>query len=86
VLSADKSGAPLVTHSVDQRGVLVVSVAPGNGATPLTGEGLLLIIEVEGVAPGEATLAFDTDKLHFVATDGRSVRAAAAPARLRVVQ
>jgi len=87
VLSADKAGAPLVTHTIDPRGVLVVSVAPASGATPLAGEGLLLIIEVEGLAAGEGTISLDADKVHFVATDGRSVRAmAAVPARLKVVQ
>ncbi|HEX7177879.1 MAG TPA: secretin N-terminal domain-containing protein [Pyrinomonadaceae bacterium] len=87
VLSADKTGAPLVTHTIDPKGVLVVSVAPASGATPLAGEGLLLIIEVEGLAAGEGTISIDADKVHFIATDGRSVRArAAVPARLKVVQ
>ena len=87
VLSADKAGAPLVTHTIDSKGVLVVSVAPASGATPLAGEGLLLIIEVEGLAVGEATISLDADKVHFVATDGRTVRArATAPARLKVIQ
>ncbi|HEX8292386.1 MAG TPA: secretin N-terminal domain-containing protein, partial [Pyrinomonadaceae bacterium] len=52
-LAGDKSGAPVVTQSVDPSGVLVVSVAPAAGAPALTGEGLLLVIEVEGLAPGE---------------------------------
>ena len=87
VLSTDKAGAPLVNHTIDQKGVLVVSVAPASGATPLAGEGLLLIIEVEGLAAGEATISLDADKVHLIATDGRTVRARpAAPARLKVVQ
>jgi general secretion pathway protein D len=75
VLTAEKSSAPVLTQSIDsERGVLVVSVSPAAGAAPLTGEGLLLIFEVEGLAPGDAALAFDSDKVHFIATDGRVVR------------
>jgi general secretion pathway protein D len=85
-LAGDKSGAPVVTQSVDPSGVLVVSVAPAAGAPALTGEGLLLVIEVEGLAPGETGLQFDADKVHLVATDGRTVRARTTPGRFRVTQ
>ncbi|HEX8117424.1 MAG TPA: secretin N-terminal domain-containing protein, partial [Pyrinomonadaceae bacterium] len=43
------SGAPVLTQSVDPSGVLVVSAVPAAGAPALTGEGLLLVIEVEGL-------------------------------------
>ena len=85
-LSADKSAAPVVTHTIDPKGVLVLSIAPGAGAQPLAGEGLLLVVEVEGLAAGEALLQFDADKVVIVATDGRTVRATASPARLKVIQ
>jgi hypothetical protein len=85
-LAADKAGAPVVTQSVDASGVLVVSVAPAAGAPPLTGEGLLLVIEVEGLAPGETGLLFDADKVHLVATDGRIVRPRTTPGRFKVTQ
>jgi general secretion pathway protein D len=85
-LAGDKAGAPVVTQSVDPSGVLVVSVAPAAGAPALTGEGLLLVIEVEGLAPGETGLQFDADKVHLVATDGRTVRARTTPGRFRVTQ
>ncbi|HEX8501417.1 MAG TPA: secretin N-terminal domain-containing protein [Pyrinomonadaceae bacterium] len=80
------AGAPAVTQSVDPSGVLVVSVSPAAGAQPLTGEGLLLVIEVEGLAPGETGLQFDADKVHFVATDGRTVRPRTTPGRFKVTQ
>ncbi|MFN2416646.1 MAG: secretin N-terminal domain-containing protein [Pyrinomonadaceae bacterium] len=80
------AGAPVVTQSVDPSGVLVVSVSPAAGAPPLTGEGLLLVIEVEGLAPGETGLQFDADKVHLVATDGRTVRPRTTPGRLKVIQ
>ncbi|HEX8338649.1 MAG TPA: secretin N-terminal domain-containing protein [Pyrinomonadaceae bacterium] len=84
-LAGDKS-APAVTHSVDPSGVLVVSVAPAAGSPALTGGGLLLVIEVEGLAPGETGLQFDVDKVHFVATDGRTVRPRTNPGRFKVTQ
>jgi len=87
LLSADKAGAPTLTQSLDAaRGVLVVSVAPGTGAGPLTGEGLLLVLEVEALAAGDTTLGFDADKVHFIATDGRAVRPRFAATTLRVTQ
>jgi general secretion pathway protein D len=87
VLSADKSGAPVLTQSVDaSKGVLVVSVVPASGAQPLTGEGLLLVIEVEALSPGDAVIQFDADKLHLIATDGRTVSPKAATGRIKVTQ
>jgi general secretion pathway protein D len=85
-LAGDKAGAPVVTQSVDPSGVLVVSVSPAAGAPALTGEGLLLVIEVEGLAPGETGLQFDADKVHLVATDGRTVRPRTTPGRFKVTQ
>ena len=85
-LAADKSGAPVVTQSVDPVGVLVFSVSPAAGAQPLTGEGLLLFIEVEGLAAGDGSLRFDADKVHLIATDGRSVVARATGGQLKVTQ
>ena len=87
VLSADKSGAPVLTQSVDaSKGVLVVSVVPASGAQPLTGEGLLLVIDVEALSPGDAVIQFDADKLHLIATDGRTVSPKAATGRIKVTQ
>jgi general secretion pathway protein D len=85
-LTGAGTNAPVVTQSVDPSGVLVVSVAPAAGAPALTGEGLLLVIEVEGLAPGETGLQFDADKVHLVATDGRVVRARTTPGRFKVTQ
>ncbi|MBV9927070.1 MAG: hypothetical protein JOZ96_18775 [Acidobacteria bacterium] len=80
------SGAPVLTQSVDPSGVLVVSVVPAAGAPALTGEGLLLVVEVEGLAAGETGLQFDADKVHLVATDGRTVRLRTTPGRFKVTQ
>ncbi len=86
ILTGDKATAPSVTQSVDQSGVLVVSVAPAAGAAPLTGEGLLLIIEVEALAAGEGSLTFDAGKVHLIATDGRTIRAKVSESRIKVTQ
>lgn len=87
VLSNDKTAAPVLTQSTDaEKGVLFLSVSPASGAQPLTGEGLLLVIEVEALALGEALLQFDADKLHLIATDGRTVRPKAADGRIKVTQ
>ena len=85
-LAADKSGAPVLTQSIDPKGVLVVSVSPAAGAQPLTGEGLLLVIEVEALAAGDASLRFDADKVHLIATDGRSVAPRVSAGKLKVTQ
>ncbi|HEV2705555.1 MAG TPA: secretin N-terminal domain-containing protein [Pyrinomonadaceae bacterium] len=83
-LGADKALAPVVTHTIDPSGVLVVSVAPAAGASPLTGAGLLLIIEVEGLGVGESVFNFDAGKVHLVASDGRAVQVKVNESRLKV--
>jgi len=64
----------------------VVSVSPAAGAQPLTGEGLLVVIEVEALAAGDASLQFDADKVHLIATDGRGVVTRVSASRLKVTQ
>src|SRR3989440_9399042 len=86
ILAADKPGAPVLTQSLDPSGVLLVSVAPAPGAQPLTGEGLLLVIEVEALAQGDAALQFDADKVHLIATDGRTVRPRVSASKFKVTQ
>ncbi|MDT7777832.1 MAG: ral secretion pathway protein [Acidobacteriota bacterium] len=85
-LAGDKALAPTLTQSVDPSGVLLVTVAPAAGAPPLTGEGLLLVIEIEGLAAGETSLQFDAEKVHLIATDGRTVRPRVTPGRFKVTQ
>jgi type II secretory pathway component GspD/PulD (secretin) len=86
VLAADKSLAPVLTQSVDPSGVLLVSVSPAAGAQPLTGEGLLVVVEVEALAPGDSGLQFDADKVHLIATDGRTVNAKVSGGKFKVTQ
>jgi hypothetical protein len=86
VFAADRSLAPVLTQSVDPSGVLLVSVSPAAGAQPLTGEGLLVVVEVEALAPGDSGLQFDADKVHLVATDGRAVRPQVSGGKFKVTQ
>jgi len=85
MLTAEKA-APVLTQSVDPSGVLLVSVAPAAGAPPLTGEGLLVIVEVEALVAGESALSFDADKVHLIATDGRAVRPRLTASKFKVTQ
>ncbi|MGH9901519.1 MAG: cohesin domain-containing protein, partial [Pyrinomonadaceae bacterium] len=82
----NQSGAPVVTQSIDPKGVLLVSIAPPAGGSPLTGEGVLLFIEVEGVGVGETAVSFDAGKMYLIATDGRNILTQAVEAQLKVVQ
>jgi general secretion pathway protein D len=62
-----------VTHTVTPEGLLVITVTPDASAAPLSGAGLLLSVEVEALAGGDAPLRFEADDVHVVATDGRKV-------------
>ncbi|HKS29398.1 MAG TPA: secretin N-terminal domain-containing protein [Pyrinomonadaceae bacterium] len=74
LLAAGADGAqPILTQSVDAKGLLIVSVAPASGSQPLTGAGVLIFIDLEAVAPGETSFSFDKNNVHLVAADGRSV-------------
>jgi general secretion pathway protein D len=87
MLTAEKASAPTLMQSVDATtGVLLVSIAPAAGAPPLTGEGLLVIVEVEALAAGESALSFDAEKVHLFATDGRAVRPRLTASKFRVTQ
>ena len=72
-LFANTKSEPMITHAVDQKGGLLLSIAPGMGAAPMSGAGVLLVIEVEAVGVGESPLSFGADDVHFVASDGRNV-------------
>ncbi|MBD0369263.1 MAG: hypothetical protein ICV60_00300 [Pyrinomonadaceae bacterium] len=74
LLATGEGGAqPILTQSVDAKGLLLVSVAPPAGAQPITGAGVLVFIEVEALATGESIFSFDKNNVHLVAADGRTV-------------
>jgi hypothetical protein len=82
-LFANAKTAPSLTQSMDQNGMLLVSLAPAAGS-PVSGEGALLNIEFEAIAAGDSMLAFDLANVHLVASDGRSILLQVEPVRLTV--
>ncbi len=67
---ANAKTAPTLTQSIDEHGMLVVSLTPADGSI-VSGEGSLLNIDVEANAVGNSALAFDLANVHVVAKDGR---------------
>ncbi|HVF28768.1 MAG TPA: secretin N-terminal domain-containing protein [Pyrinomonadaceae bacterium] len=82
----ENTAAPSVTQSIDPQGVLIVSVAPAAGAPPLSGEGVVLMIEVEALTPGESAVIFDSDKVHLITADARTVKTQVVQSKVKVTQ
>jgi general secretion pathway protein D len=82
-LFANAKTAPTLTQSIDQNGMLLVSLTPAVGS-PLSGEGALLNIEFEAIAAGDSSLAFDLANVHLVASDGRNILLQVEPVKLTV--
>jgi general secretion pathway protein D len=78
---ADAKTAPTITRSIDQNGMLLISITP---AAPVSGAGSLLNLEVEALAAGDSTLKFDLANMHVVASDGRSPILQIEPIKLTV--
>ncbi len=73
LLGSAAEGGPSLTQSIDESGVCLISISALNGKTTIKGSGSLIYVEVEAVGAGDASLVFDKDTLHFVATDARDV-------------
>jgi general secretion pathway protein D len=69
-LFANAKSAPTLTQSVDEHGMVLISVAPGAGSV-IIADGTLVNIEVEALATGDSSLAFDISNVHVIAGDGR---------------
>jgi hypothetical protein len=69
---ADGLGATFA-QSVDANGVCLISISALNAKASIKGSGALIFIDVEAVGPGNASLVFDKETLHLVATDARDV-------------
>jgi hypothetical protein len=65
--------APLFTPSIDASGVCLISISSLNGKMSFGGSGPLIFIDVEAIAAGDASLVFDKERLHLVATDAKDV-------------
>jgi general secretion pathway protein D len=75
-----------ITQSIDPAGVCMVSISNLNGVASIKGEGVLLFIEVEALAPGDAAITFEKGAMHFVGTDARDVVVEVSPIRATVKQ
>jgi hypothetical protein len=62
-----------ITHTVTPEGLLLVTVAPNDAASSISGAGVLLVFDIEALASGPEPLRFDADDVHLVATDGRKI-------------
>jgi hypothetical protein len=82
-LFAKAKSAPTLTQSVDEHGMVLISVAPGAGSAT-TADGALINIDVEALAAGDSSLAFDISNVHVVAADGRALLLQINPAKLTV--
>jgi general secretion pathway protein D len=63
---------PLVTDSTDPSGSSLISISAPGGA-PIAGSGILIFIEVEAIAAGDAGFTLNKEAMHLVATDSREV-------------
>jgi hypothetical protein len=61
------------SQSIDPTGVCLISISALNGKSAIRGNGELIFIDVEAIGVGDATLMFDKETLHLVASDARDV-------------
>jgi general secretion pathway protein D len=73
ILPATGEAVPTVTPVIDASGKCVITVSSRYGKAPFKGSGPLLIIDVEAIGAGDASLVFEQDTLHLLAADSRSV-------------
>jgi general secretion pathway protein D len=84
-LFANAKTAPTLTQSIDEHGMLLISLTPGAGSAT-TADGTLLNIDVEAIASGDSNLNFDLSNIHLVASDGRAMLLQIEPVKLTVKQ
>ena len=73
LIGAPSDASPLFTPSIDASGVCLISISSMNGKMSFGGSGPLIFIDIEAIAVGNASLVFDKDRLHLVATDAKDV-------------
>jgi general secretion pathway protein D len=82
-LFANAKTPPALTQSVDEHGMILVSITPASGAA-VTANGGIIKIDVEALAAGDSTLAFDLSNVHMIASDGRPLLLQIEPVKLTV--
>jgi len=73
LLSASPESAPQFTPFIDANGVCLISISSLNGKMSFGGTGPLFFIEIEAIGTGNASLVFDKERLHLVATDAKDL-------------
>ena len=84
-LFANAKTPPTLTQSIDEHGMVLISLTPGAGSAT-TADGTLLNIDVEAIASGDSNLNFDLSNIHLVASDGRATLLQIEPVKLTVKQ
>jgi general secretion pathway protein D len=82
-LFANAKSVPSLTQSVDEHGMVLISLAPGAGSA-IIADGALINIDVEALAAGDSSMAFDISNVHVVASDGRPLLLQINPTKLTV--
>jgi general secretion pathway protein D len=82
-LFANAKTPPALTQSVDEHGMVLMSITPGSGSA-VTADGGIINIGVEALAPGDSTLSFDLSNVHVIASDGRPLLLQIDPVKLTV--
>ncbi len=80
---SDAKTAPTITQSIDEHGMVLLSLTPAAGSS-LIADGTMLNIDIEAVGAGDSTLAFDLSNVHLVASDGRALLLQIEPIKLTV--
>ena len=73
LIGAPADAAAIFTPSVDPSGVCLISISSLNGKMSFGGTGPLFFIEIEAIGTGNASLVFDKERLHLVATDAKDL-------------
>jgi hypothetical protein len=82
----DSKNAPTITQTNYENGFVLISITPAAGAGVVSGEGILLNIQVEALAAGESAISFDGPNTRVSASDGNRVVLQAGPCKLTVRQ
>ena len=82
-LFANAKTPPTLTQSIDNHGMILISLVPAAGSS-VTADGTIFNIDVEALAAGDSTLMFDLSNVNVVASDGRPLLLKLEPIKLMV--
>jgi len=82
-LFANAKTPPTLTQSIDNHGMILISLVPAAGSA-VRADGTIFNIDVEALAAGDSTLKFDLSNVNVVASDGRPLLLKLEPIKLMV--